>query len=246
MVLSSLSRLFCAPGGRDAGSAPATGWPAATPLSRVTLLGLALCTPACLITDPPQFKPPKHTAPFLVESSADPDPRRVKVVNSATLKADQTITFSADVVSQDDTDLASPFHQVESRLYIDYGFKDAPGQASRFVLNGSSLVNPGSLDQTSGRRVSASWIPDVYRVEPGCHTATLVVSHRFDPESGCWACTDDFSTITWQILRCDSSAGDCDALDLTGCENLTNSCAVLRASTDAGLSCPETADGGTQ
>jgi hypothetical protein len=211
---------------------------------------LAMPTAGCLVTDPPQFKAPKHTAPFLVESSTDPDTRQVVVIDSATLSMTSAIkTFSADVISQDDpADGNGLFKQVSSRLYIDYGFKGAPGQPFLYVLNGKT-VPAGTIDQTTGRRASATWYPDVNRVEPGCHTATLIVSHIFDDEPGCPACADDYSTITWQILRCDSAQNNCDALPVTGmaaCTGLTNTCEQVHAQSDAGPICPEDVDGGTQ
>src|SRR5262249_32212570 len=98
-----------------------------------------------------------------------------------------------------------------------------------------------------GRRVSVQWPPRIYQVDPGCHTATLIASHIFD-DTGCPSCLDDYSTLTWQILRCDSSKpGDCDTLPVTGgasCAGLTGSCERVRPKA-AGSSCPEDSDGGT-
>lgn len=206
----------------------------------------------CLITDPPQFNPPKHTMPFLVEATADPDPTRILTVDTQLLPTTQSVLqFSAEVRSQDDpSGTTTPFQQVEGKLYIDYGL-NLPGtenQPFRFVFDGSPTLASGTLAQT-GRRITASWTPSFVDVHPGCHTATLIVSHKFqDPPSSCPICADDFSAITWQILRCDRSVDGCKDLPVNGdnsCEGLTNSCALVRAKLDGGPeACPGQSDGG--
>ena len=201
-----------------------------------------MSTAGCLITDPPQFTAQQHTAPFLVASSASPDVRSVVIIHSNSV---DTTTFSADVVSQDDpAGSTGQFQQVQSRLYIDYGFTGGPGQPFRYAIQGTT-IDPGTLEQTTGRQVSASWFANDPPVDPGCHTATLVASHMFDPVPECWACENDFSTITWQVLYCDPSVtGDCDSLPLNG----TTGCAALGSNTceqvNAESSCPEVTDGG--
>ncbi len=205
---------------------------------------LAASTTGCLITDSPQFQVPQHTAPFLVAASASPDTRGIVRVDTSALTSEP---FSADVVSQDDpAGSGGQFQQVSSRLYIDYGFNEVPGLPFRYVLSGNTL-QPGTLDQTSGRRVSVTWYPQVDTVTAGCHTATLVVSHLFDDVPGCWACNDDFSTLTWWVNACDSSMGTCTDLPVmgaTGCPDpaTLTSCETVLA--DAGSTCPEAADAG--
>jgi hypothetical protein len=207
-----------------------------------------MSTAGCLITDPPQFTAQNHTGPFLVPSSADPDPRAVVVIDDVGLGLGAE-TFSADVISQDDpADSSGQFQKVNSRLYIDYGFTAGPGQPFRFVIGGSS-VDPGTLDQTSGRRVTSTWFASSNPVDSGCHTVTLVASHIFDAVPECPVCDDDYSTITWQVLRCDSSIPhDCEQLPITGttgCAALgNNTCEQVHAQSDAGSSCPELVDGG--
>jgi hypothetical protein len=224
--------------------------PAPRVLARASLLAAVVTTSTtgCLITDPPQFTTQQHTAPFLVPSSASPDARSVVILDIRNLG---TETFSAEVISQDDpAGSTGQFQQVQSRLYIDYGFTPGPGQPFRYVLPGTTL-DPGTIDQTTGRRVSASWFADSPPVDLGCHTVTLVASHIFDAVPECPACNDDFSTITWQVLSCDSSSSTngCASLPLTtagtGCPPLDNSCEQVAAESDAGSSCPEATDGGT-
>ncbi len=205
-----------------------------------------MSTTACLITDPPQFTATQHTAPFLVPSSAFPDARSVVILD---ISNSQTAIFSAEVISQDDpAGSTGQFQDVQSRLYIDYGFSPGPGQPFRYVLPGTTL-SPGTIDETTGRRVTANWFANSPPVDPGCHTATLVASHIFDAVPECPACNDDFSTITWQVLSCDSSVGGCASLPLTtpmtGCPSLADTCELEQAESDAGSSCPETTDGGS-
>lgn len=214
-------------------------------------LGVAmLMSTGCLITDPPQFKPAKHTRPWLNPITADPDPQSVLVIDGKTGEI-PPITFSAEVSSQDDDTGDGLFQRVETQLYIDLGFNGMFDPLTPYAqVHGGTRLEPSSLDQT-GRRVSATWHLTTQDVAPGCHRATLLVSHLFDTIP-CPVCPDDFTAITWQILRCDRSNGDCDKLPVEGassCENLTNSCPAVRAkllATDAGVrECPaDEADGG--
>jgi hypothetical protein len=170
---------------------------------------------------------PRPTRPFV--ESPDPDPRQVLVVDGQALafKSGNTpIAFSAAVISQDDPD-----QSVASRLYIDFGSTShgAAGSPFQASILGSS-VGSGTLDET--RRVVANWFPAQVTVDPGCHTATLVVSHGFDDSSngglGCPLCDSDASMITWHVLRCDSASGNCNDLPIDGCASLTNTCAQAR------------------
>jgi len=218
--------------------------PAALARASLGVAVVTLSTSGCLITDPPQFTAQQHTAPFLVPSSAEPDARSVIIIDSASIG---TETFSAEVISQDDpAGSTGQFQNVQSRLYIDYGFLAGPGQPFRYVLPGTT-IGSGTLSQTTGRRVSASWFAGTNPVDPGCHTVTLVASHLFDDVPECPACDDDFSTITWQVLRCDSSMGTCASLPVTGamgCPPLAYSCELVHAESDAGSSCPDLNDAG--
>lgn len=205
---------------------------------------LALSTTGCLITDTPQFTPQTHTAPFLVAASASPDPRTVVIVDTQNLVP---VTFAADVVSQDDLlGSTGAFQKVYSRLYLDYGVPGGGGLPFPYYPITGETIDPGTLEQTTGRRVSALWYPHEADVSLGCHTATLIVSHIFDDQPGCPVCAGDSSMLTWQVLRCDSSmVGNCNALPVTGpdmCQPITTGCPTVE--TDAGSSCPGLTDGG--
>lgn len=208
-------------------------------------LVVAAMSSGCLITDPPQFKLPTHSKPLLDQTTADPDPALVKLVQNADLT--KKITFSAEVTSQEDPPGTSDFDTLHARLYIDYGTPNE-FQAYRYAL-------PTTIRTTDGkRRVSADWIPASWPVGPGCHRATLIVMHAFDDFTQCPTCPGDYSTITWQLLRCDmSEPPSCDALPISGtgsCEGWTNTCSAVRGNLmDAGVElplCPESAteDGG--
>lgn len=229
----------------------AAGGGARRVLARVACASLGVAslamTTGCLITDPPQFKPPKHTRPFLDATTASPDPKEVIVIKGKPgVTGIGSKEFSASFTSQDDTG-DGDFNEVKAFLYIDLGFQNPFDPLAPFVQVIPTTVTQaegGSLSQT-GRTVSAKWHLGPTDVALGCHRATLVVSHIFDA-TPCPVCNDDWSAITWQILRCDESNGDCGAMPLTGptsCEGLTmNSCGVVRDAqihSDAGVpECP--------
>lgn len=217
----------------------------ASACASLTGILLAMLATGCLITDPPSFSAPKHTKPFLDAASASPDPRAVVVVDDVLLATSTPWqTFSANVISQDDpADSNGLFQNVLTNLYIDYGFDQIPGLPWRYSFGGTTL-GPGTLDQSTARPVSAKWYPTQFMVEPGCHTATLIVSHMFEEESKCPKCDNDYSTITWTVLRCDRSKGDCDSLPLDSCAvQPKTSCRTVNQMSDAS-ECPEAADAG--
>ncbi len=224
-------------------------------LARTSLvLGVtAMSTAACVITSAPQFNAQQHTRPFLDPTTALPDPREVVIVDEVNLMLhpNTPITFSADVISQDDAaGSTGAFQMVDSFLYIDYGIVSDTGQPFAWAIEGSE-INPGTIDQTN-RSVSAPWFPDHEMVGYGCHTATLVASHLFDrgsgPASACPVCGDDYTFITWLVNRCDSTTtgvNDCDALS-TECPAVVSSCAMVQPTDPSATSCPDAPDAGVQ
>jgi|HubBroStandDraft_6_1064221.scaffolds.fasta_scaffold274952_2 hypothetical protein len=194
----------------------------------VRLFAVLSLMPACVSAE----QTPQPTQPFL--ASAVPDPRQVLVVDTQALESsDAPIVFSATVTSFDQ-------QPIESRLYIDYGsFSHGPAGPPFVASLPGSTLGAGPPGATSGT-ITAEWFPNMVQVDPGCHTATLMVSHQFDDGPGglgCPTCDSDSSAITWQVLRCDSAVGNCSELPLEACEALTNSCARVRG--DAGAEdCP--------
>jgi hypothetical protein len=208
-----------------------------------------MSTSGCLITDVPQFQAPKHTAPFLLESCAQPSVSEVVLVKSSDLST--PIVFGACVVSQDDA--SGTFSQVSPKLYIDYGVAASPTQPFRYEFGGKPLTPGGTLDDPKQRSVSVQWLPDIDQVGLGCHTATLIVSHSFDMLTSCPLCTDDFSTLTWQILRCDDSMmGNCGSLPLAGPGQcmppaVNATCAAVQSTDTEATPCPDAVpDGGAK
>jgi hypothetical protein len=215
---------------------------------------LSLASTGCLITSTPQFKPQEHTPPFLVASSAFPDTRDVVKVDygqpgTQTLK----LQFYADVLSQDDpTDSSGVFTTVSSALYIDYGVVAPSGAPFAWYIQTGAKLPSGTIDQTM-RKVEEDWYPGQYNVQPGCHTATLVVSHIFDDQTHCPVCASDSSALTWQVLACNSvtMTGSCDDLPLSGSEacaiQVNPASAVTCASVEmaaAASICPSGTDAG--
>jgi hypothetical protein len=211
---------------------------------------LGMSTIGCLITSTPDFSPPQHTAPFLFASTALPPADEVLIV-SGTDPAEKT--FTANFVSQDDP--SGDFSIVKAVLYIDYGISiEGSDQPYRWAIRSDVLLQqPGSLNQT--RQLSVTWNQNPYFVSEGCHTAMLVATHVLDQAGPlCWSCDDDFTSITWQVLRCTGSGSDCQALPLPGdtdggvCPTAPgqlmagNSCTALHKK--RGATCPETTDGG--
>jgi hypothetical protein len=210
-------------------------------------LGIAAMSSGCLITDPPQFKLPTHTKPLLDATSANRDPAEVIVVDGNDVHT--PITFSVEVTSQEDPAGTSDFDTLNARFFIDYG---TPDDFKAFL---HSVPTKIVTTPDGKRQVIAQWFPASQPVGSGCHRATMFVMHAVDPFTQCPTCADDYSTLTWKILRCDQTTmDDCASLPLTGdgaCPELTNTCsAVLSRLADAGIevaTCPEgdSADGGT-
>jgi hypothetical protein len=216
---------------------------------------LAMSTTGCLITSTPQFKPLQHTKPFLIARYADPPVSMVQMVNIAD---PGSVQFSAEVISQDDLAGSSgPFQTVSAWLWIDYGDRNCSGDPFRWAFPSTMpALLPSSLDQTE-RNVSVTWFEGSYPVEAGCHTATLVASHKFEP-NGCPSCDDDYTMITWQVLGCNPSTDGCASLPVSegaGCAAWLNSvspnmgCAPPSATCEEyhmthPSTCPEQMDGG--
>jgi hypothetical protein len=201
-------------------------------LARSSLcLVLAMATPACLVTSTPSFDPPKQTRPFLVPSSADPDPRGVLIVDSLNLPT--SVDFTANVISNDADE------KVELRLYFDYGNTNVAGQPFWKSISPPSLP-ASTMDETSRPPAKARWFPGLDDPGFGCHTVTLVASHHFDETVQCPVCRNDSSQITWPMFRCDSRKPmdtPC-SVDFSACAAWKDTCHE-KADADAGVTCGE-------
>jgi hypothetical protein len=212
---------------------------------RLAALGALALNAACVLTSTPQFTSEEHTAPFLLDETANPKASQVLQIDLAAPMDPET--FSADVVSQDDP--TGSFSSVSSYLYIDLnsGLPGEPPYSS--VIPGSVLSEPGSLTDPTPRPLLANWHVETEDVPSlGCHTATLAAAHNFDHSTAC-PCPGDSTQITWQLLVCDStkSPTSCEDLMLAGCPsdtatnpNAANNCQIYidAVDGDAGTTCP--------
>jgi hypothetical protein len=147
---------------------------------------------ACLVTSVPQYDEPAQTPPFLVAAAADPDIREFVFV----LDGEQRIDFRASVLSEDRD---AP---VQMALYIDYGQVNAAGNPFKRALAEFPDIPAGTLSQ-GPRPVLAEWFLDSDDVGHGCHTITMMVTHKFDFRN-CPERLADSSHLVWNILRCPS------------------------------------------
>ena len=182
---------------------------------------------SCLVTSSPDFQDPQRSRPFFLPDLANPDPRRVIVLDATT----QKIELDGFIVGEDAGSAVQP------RLLRDYGtFDEVLGKPFQNSQNGID-VPPGSLDGEP-RKVSVVASPAGLGLTPGCHRLTLMVSHKFDEATGCPSDLTDYDALTWTVLVCDAN-GICPTLDLTkekqapddpSCPAVTVSCATLDGS----------------
>lgn len=198
--------------------------------SSLCLLALTMASTSCLVTSTPDFTPPKRTRPFLVTASADPDPRKIQVLDGPPGAA-ITYDFSADVVSEDQG------AQVLGRLFIDYGRSNMGGQPFNQVVKVKRPLDPGTMGDPKPRRIEAKGtLP--YLLANGCHTATLMVSHQFT-DGDCPTCLNDSSQISWPVYRCNSFESPASCLpDFSDplCADLAPGCSAI-AEPDSGVEC---------
>jgi hypothetical protein len=205
---------------------------------------LATANAGCLMTSTPQFTPPKQTRPLLLPSTASPDLSAVfKVTDS---NSQIFLPFTVYVLSQDD-----PGNQVLSAILFDYGVPFVTQPYTAF--NQGVPLPEGTLDQ-GPRKLTVDYAFNGSE-SPGCHTLTLVATHHFDSPTFCPCFDDDYSTVTWFVLRCDPSvAGSCDSLPSSGpgaCPLQNDpmnapSCPTYEAMQDGGVSyCSQFVDEGT-
>lgn len=196
--------------------------------SSLCLLVLTMASTGCLVTSTPEITPPERTRPFLITTTADPDPRGVLLINTLE-QAVKIFEFSADVVSEDQGD------KVKGALYIDYG-QTVGDHPYADVITQIRELPPSTMADTTKRNIRGKLNLETSVLEPGCHTVTLIVSHEFDAETSCPVCRNDSSQLTWPVVNCDSKTASECPLDFTLCENPGQGCGAV-ANPDAGVQC---------
>ena len=162
---------------------------------------------ACLVLSPPEYEKPEQTAPMLVAGEAFPDLRQTIYVYDDT----PWVEFGGAVLSEDAGD------PVQFAIFLDYGQRNAAGRPYRNVVYPFEPVSPGTLADGPRTFSSKLWYPSVQTVSYGCHTATLMASHAFDP-GVCPASPDDASYLVWQVIRCPSSNECNDTCEPPACD----------------------------
>jgi hypothetical protein len=185
------------------GSLPSGHWtladlPAVARVSLVLVVAMFVGVPTCLVTSTTEFPEPRATPPFLHLTGALATPTGgigvpvTKVVVLDPKKPDLPVAFSADVQSEDRG------RSLLARVYIDYGSTSA---GARNPFGGGDQLPPGTFDQV--RRIAAyastSFIADSM-AKPGCHTATLVVTHKWDNLNDVPERQDDTAIAVWFVL----------------------------------------------
>jgi hypothetical protein len=162
----------------------------------------------CLLTSSGDFPERAPTRPYL--SSADATPP----ISSLVLVADGgTRPFRTQVASEDN---GTPLQVL---LVADW-------KTPQEILIQSTEVAAGSFD--IARRIGADWTPGSRGekggvVAPGCHSFSLVVSHRFDRVSPTLPVrVDDYDFLTWWVLLRDLQDPTSDAALLGTCPRATD------------------------
>lgn len=172
------------------------------------LLGAALGSAGCLVSDPPKYEEPGLTPPFLDLVGTDPLPGRIIQREQGT---NPVISFKVPVRSEDNGE------NLWFSLYRNFSFSpnSLPVVANR-------RLPPGTFDETD-RSISFDWTIDS-SVYLGCHQLTLLVSHestwnlnlaRPDP----LASIGDSAMAVWWLNYYESGQ---DPAVLNGCPTLSS------------------------
>lgn len=172
-------------------------------------LGLsAALLSGCLVTSSGEFPERARTRPYL--SSADATPP----ISSLVIVAEPSTRQFRTVVSAEDN--GTPLQVL---LVADW-------KTPREILVQSADFPAGTFDIP--RRIGAEWAPlgagEIGGVvPPGCHSFTLIVSHRFDPIARTLpALVDDYDFLTWWVLLRDVQDPTSDAALLGTCAQATD------------------------
>ena len=171
--------------GRDGGRVAATPLSRSTPgvpriwaVSRLAWRSLMavssmVLTQSCIVADPPEYKDPVRTRPFLDVYKAVPLTQNVLVVYTKDpLLMSGTIVISVPVRSEDAGE------DLNGHFFIDYGVP--PPQEKKLV----TVLIPASTYDVTSRSAHWDWQPKANPPSDGCHVLTLVVAHKSSFKSG--------------------------------------------------------------
>ncbi len=151
-------------------------------LARPSLLVgvVAVISSACIVSDPAEYGVAKQTPPFLNATKALPS-----VLKTHPVKLGETIHFNVPLRSEDAGE------ELLAQVFVDRGVpqKENP--------RGFREIAPGRLDD--GERPID--IPvDVVVADPGCHSLTMVVTHKSNlDEKNQPKKDDDTAVLTWWV-----------------------------------------------
>ena len=147
---------------------------------------------ACLVISPPEYENPRQTSPFLIATDAFPSLGKNIDVDELT----QFVEFGGAVLSEDNG------AAVELALYVDYGQPNAAGLPYKNRVYPFEPIPPGTIADGPRKFQGKKWFLDSVPVGPGCHSITMMASHRFNA-SVCPVDATDSSFLTWQVIKCD-------------------------------------------
>jgi hypothetical protein len=169
----------------------------------MVLMGIG--SQSCLVTSNPDIEPPKRTPPYF--SNLSPPTYQVQKLTSLGTSPSSVTEIGFDVVSED---VGQP---IFGAVYLDFnGFGDMKqkviGQIKPAKIPAGHMTDPKPRPGSATFEITGP---------PGCHSATLVLSHEFngpgDPQP-----TDrenDTALATWWYFLDDDPIGP--AVDIATC-----------------------------
>jgi hypothetical protein len=160
---------------------------------------MVAATSSCLVTDSPEFAPPDLTRPLLLASDQLPTTEVLQFELGEGGLNYKRRKFIAEVLSED------AGQDLEVVLLTDYGstaYNNIQGPWAPITFSGR--VPAGHAAQ-GPRDVTLDYQPDRNTLAPGCHTVTMLVTHRYAEQQAvrfCPEAPDDFDALTWYISLC--------------------------------------------
>lgn len=163
---------------------------------------LAAAQTGCLVIESWDFSPRKQTRPEIVTNDPfAPTPALGEFTElTKTTQGYPPALFQAWIESEDaDQD-------VETVLLIDYGDESGVSNGPYRGFVPGEPLQAGALSDGPRGPVTISWRPQSQ--DEGCHTVTLLVTHRFQQKTDSYYCPSvpqDASAVTWSVVLCDES-----------------------------------------